>query len=142
MCIHRANFQLDESKFLSLREKEREIRSVIAHNTTEYNEIFGKHQPGGTVMVCRHKFAQYARKPSVDPRGLGRWCSWPFSCKPIHVTRIVVAYRPWLKDSLSATPPLYTIEGPANRPGVPIQFGHVKTNKGVEGTGRKDSPRD
>ena len=45
-------------------------------------------------MVCRHTFAQYARKPSVNPRGLGRWCSWPFSCNPIHVTRIVVTYRP------------------------------------------------
>ncbi len=67
---------------------------VTAHNTTEFDELFGKHQPGGTGMVCRHEFAQYARDPSVDPRGLGRWCSWPFYCDPIHVTRIVVAYRP------------------------------------------------
>ncbi len=74
--------------------EERKIRSVTAHNTTEYDKIFGKHQPGGTGLVCRHEYAQYARKPAVDPRGLGRWCSWPFSCNPIHVTRIVVANRP------------------------------------------------
>lgn len=76
------------------QEEERELRSVTAHNTTELDELFGKHQPGGTGLVCRHKFAQYKRKPSVDPRSLGRWCSWPFHCNPIHVTRIVVAYRP------------------------------------------------
>ncbi len=45
-------------------------------------------------MVCRQDFLQYARKPSADPRGLGRWCSWPFFCNPTHVTRIVVMYRP------------------------------------------------
>jgi hypothetical protein len=77
-----------------LQDEEHELRSVTAHNTTESDETFGKHQPGGTGMLCRHKFIQYARKPSVDPRGLGRWCSWPFYCNPNHVTRIVVAYRP------------------------------------------------
>ena len=77
-----------------LQDEERELRSVTAHNTTESNEAFGKHQPGGTGMICRHEFIQYARRPSVDPRGLGRWCSWPFYCNPTHVTRIVVAYRP------------------------------------------------
>jgi hypothetical protein len=107
-------------------EEERKIRSVTAHNTTEYDEIFGKHQPGGIGLVCRHEFAQYVRKPAVNPRGLGWWCLWPFSCNPIQVSRIVVSYRPCfskvkgLKDSLSTTPPLYTIEGPASRPGVPI----------------------
>lgn len=50
-------------------------------------------------MICRHEFIQYARKPSVDPRGLGRWCSWPFFCYPIHVTRIMVAYRPCNRKS-------------------------------------------
>ncbi len=79
---------------LWFQEEEHELRSVTAHNTTEFDEAFGKHQPRGTGMVCRHEFAQYARKPSVDPRGLGRWCSWPFYCNSIHVTRIVVAYRP------------------------------------------------
>jgi hypothetical protein len=74
--------------------EEREMRCITAHNTQEFNELFGKHQPGGTGMVCRHKFLQYARKPSLDPRGLGRWCAWPFFCNPSHVTRIVVAYRP------------------------------------------------
>ena len=54
-----------------LKDKERELRSVTAHNITESDETFGKHQPGGTGMICRHKFIQYARKPSVDPRGLG-----------------------------------------------------------------------
>ena len=44
-------------------------------------------------MVCQSKYLQYARKPSVDPRGLGRWCSWPFYCNPNHMSRIVVAYR-------------------------------------------------
>ncbi len=45
-------------------------------------------------MLCQHKFVQYARKPSVNPRGLGRWCSWRFYCNPTHVTRLVVAYQP------------------------------------------------
>jgi hypothetical protein len=35
-----------------------------------------------------------SKSPSIDPRGLGRWRSWPFSCNPKHVTKIVVAYRP------------------------------------------------
>ncbi len=45
-------------------------------------------------MLCRHEYLQYVRKPSVDPSGLGRWCSWPFFCNLMHFTRIVVAYRP------------------------------------------------
>jgi hypothetical protein len=45
-------------------------------------------------MLCRHKYLQYARKPTIDPRGLGRWCSWLFFCNSTHVTRIVVAYHP------------------------------------------------
>jgi hypothetical protein len=85
------------------QEEERELCSVTAHNTTKYDEVFGKHQPGGTGMVCRHEFAQYARKPSVDPRGLGRWCSWPFYCNPNHVTRIVVAYRPCAQKTKGLT---------------------------------------
>ncbi len=44
-------------------------------------------------MVCWHEFLQYARKPSNDFQGLGRWCSWPFYCNPTHTTRIVVTYR-------------------------------------------------
>jgi hypothetical protein len=74
--------------------EEREMRCFTAHNTQEFNEMFGRHQPGGTGMVCRHEFLQYARKPSTDFRGLGRWCSWPFFCNPTHVTRIVVTYCP------------------------------------------------
>ena len=77
-----------------LQDEERKLRSVTAHNTTKLDDTFGKHQPGGTGILCRHEFLQYARKPSVDPRGLGWWCSWPFYCNPTHVTRIVVAYRP------------------------------------------------
>ncbi len=76
------------------QEEERELHSVTAHNKREFDNIFGKHQPGGTGLVCRHKFLQYAKKPSIDPRGLGRWSSWLFSYNPKHVTRIVVAYRP------------------------------------------------
>jgi hypothetical protein len=56
-------------------EEEREMRCTTAHNTQEFDELLRKHQPGGTGMVCRHKFLQYARKLSADPRGLGRWCS-------------------------------------------------------------------
>jgi hypothetical protein len=74
--------------------EEREMKCIIAHNTQEFDELFGKHQPGDTGMVCRHEFLQYARKPSADPRGLGRWCAWPFFCNPSHLIRIVVAY--WL----------------------------------------------
>jgi hypothetical protein len=54
-----------------LNDEERVLRSVTSHNTTESDEAFGKHQPGGTGMICRHEFIQYARKPTVDPRGLG-----------------------------------------------------------------------
>jgi hypothetical protein len=72
------------------RHEEREVRSAMAHNL---HETTSRHQPGGTGMVCRHEFLQYAWKPSHDFRGLGRWCSWPFFCNPIHSTRIVVAYR-------------------------------------------------
>jgi hypothetical protein len=73
-------------------EEEWELRSVTAHNTTKFDDTFGKHQLGGTRMLCRHEFVQYARKPFVDPRGLGRWCSWPFYCNPAHMTRLMVAY--------------------------------------------------
>jgi hypothetical protein len=76
-----------------LHQEERETRSVTTHNTQDQGDILLKCQPGGTGMVCRSKYLQYARKPSVDPRGLGRWCSWPFYCNPSHVTQIVVAYR-------------------------------------------------
>ncbi len=74
--------------------EEREMHCITAHNTQEIDKLFGKHQPGGTGMVCRHEFLQYTRNPSADPRGLGRWCAWPFFCNPSHVTRIVVAYQP------------------------------------------------
>jgi hypothetical protein len=78
--------------------KKREMRCVMAHNIAKTDALFGKHQPEGTRMLCRHEYLQYARKPSGDPRGLGRWCSWPFFCwpffcNPMHVARIVVAYR-------------------------------------------------
>jgi hypothetical protein len=74
--------------------KERKMRCVMVHKVTETDALLGKHQPEGTGMLCRHKFLQYARKLSVDLRGLGRWCSWPFFCNPMLVTRIVVAYQP------------------------------------------------
>ena len=77
-----------------LQDEKRKLCLVTPHNTTESYETIDKHQPGGTGILCRHKFIQYARKPSVDPRGLGRWCAWPFYCNPTHVTKIVVAYRP------------------------------------------------
>jgi hypothetical protein len=74
--------------------KERETRCITAHNTEENIILFGKHQPGGTGMLCRNKYLQYAGKPTVDLRGLGRWCSWLFYCNPTHVTRIGITYRP------------------------------------------------
>ncbi len=76
------------------RNEERETRCVTVHNIEENDIVFGKHQPGGTRMLCRHEYLQYARNPSRDPRGLGRWCSWLFYCNPTHITWIVVAYRP------------------------------------------------
>ena len=63
---------------------DRENRSAAANNI---HETTTRHQPGGTGMVCRHEFLQYARKQ------LGRWCSWPIYCNPAHSTRIVVVYR-------------------------------------------------
>jgi hypothetical protein len=76
-----------------LQQEERETRSVMAHNRHEFDDIFSKHQPGDTGMMCWSKFLQYARKPLVDSRGLGCWCLWPFYCNLNHVTRIIVAYR-------------------------------------------------
>ena len=70
------------------------MRCTSAHNNQEFDKLFGRHQPGGIGMVCRHEFLQYARKPSANLRGLGRWCSWQFYCNPTHVTRIMVAYWP------------------------------------------------
>jgi hypothetical protein len=46
-------------------------RCIATHNTKEDNTLFGKHQPGGTGMLCRHKYLQYARWPTANPRGLG-----------------------------------------------------------------------
>ncbi len=56
-----------------LNQEERETRSMTAHNTQDQDDILLKHQPGSTGMVCRSKYLQYAQKPSVDPRGLGRF---------------------------------------------------------------------
>ena len=49
-----------------LHQEERETRSITAHNTHEKDAISSRHQPGGTGMICRSKFLQYARKASVD----------------------------------------------------------------------------
>jgi hypothetical protein len=76
-----------------LHQEERETRSITAHNTQEQDAVSSRHQPGGTVMICQSKFIQHACKASVDPRGLGHWCSWQFFCNPSHMSRIVVAYR-------------------------------------------------
>ncbi len=76
------------------REEKREMCCTTAHKTQEFDELFGRHQLGGVGMVCRHEFLQYARLPSADPRGLGRWYSWSFDCNPTHLTRILVAYQP------------------------------------------------
>ncbi len=35
-----------------LHQEERETRSVTAHNMQEQDDIFSKHQPRGTGMVC------------------------------------------------------------------------------------------
>ena len=58
-----------------LRNKTREVRSVTAHNKTEEHALFSKHQPGGTEIVVRHEFIQYAKTPEKNHRELGRWCS-------------------------------------------------------------------
>ncbi len=55
-----------------LYQEERETRSVTAHNTQEQGDIQSKHQSGGMGMVCQSEYLQIPRKPSVDPRGLGR----------------------------------------------------------------------
>jgi hypothetical protein len=41
-----------------LYQKERETQSITAHSTQEFDDIFSKHQPGGTGMVCWSKFFQ------------------------------------------------------------------------------------
>ena len=73
--------------------KDREVRLVTANNTMEENTMFSKYQPGGTGIIVRHECIQYAKKPSKDASGVGRWCSWPLYANLNHVTRIVVAYR-------------------------------------------------
>ncbi len=65
------------------RHEEREVRSAAAHNQ---HETATRHQPGGTGMVCRYKFLQYARRPFHDIQELGRWCLWPLYCNPTHST--------------------------------------------------------
>jgi hypothetical protein len=52
-------------------DKQHKTKCITAHNIKENNALFGKHQPGGTGMLCRSKYLQYARRPMVDPRGLG-----------------------------------------------------------------------
>jgi polyhydroxyalkanoate synthesis regulator phasin len=52
-------------------DKQRKTRCIMAHNIEENDALFGKHQPGGTGMLCRSEYLQYARRPTVDPRGLG-----------------------------------------------------------------------
>ena len=63
-------------------------------DTSESDSFLGKHKPGGTGLLCRHEFLQYARKPLTNSRGLGKWCSWLFLCNPNVLMRTVVAYRP------------------------------------------------
>ena len=43
------------------RHEDRELHLAAANNI---HETTTRHQPGGTGMVCRHEFIQYARKPS------------------------------------------------------------------------------
>jgi hypothetical protein len=52
-------------------DNKRKMRFIMAHNTKEDDTLFGKHQPGGTGMLCQHKYLQYAQRPTADPRGLG-----------------------------------------------------------------------
>ncbi len=47
-----------------LHQEERETRSITAHNTQEQDVVSSKPQPGGTGMICRSEFIQYARKAS------------------------------------------------------------------------------
>ncbi len=52
-------------------EEQHKTRCITAHNMEENNALFGKHQPGGTGMLRRSKYLQYAKRPMLDPRGLG-----------------------------------------------------------------------
>ena len=54
-----------------LTDKQHEKRCITAHNIKENNALFEKPQPGGKGMLCRSEYLQYARRPTVDPRGLG-----------------------------------------------------------------------
>jgi hypothetical protein len=36
-------------------EEEHDLRFVTLHNTQEVDQVFGRHQPGGTGMVCQHE---------------------------------------------------------------------------------------
>jgi hypothetical protein len=52
------------------QDKERETRCVTAQNTEENDILFGKHQPGGTGILCGNEYLQYTQNTLVDPRGL------------------------------------------------------------------------
>jgi len=71
------------------RNKERELRSAAAHN---HHAMSTRHQPGGTGIVCRHEFLQYAWNPPNNFQGVGRWYSWWLYCNPTHSTR---PHRSW-----------------------------------------------
>jgi hypothetical protein len=71
----------------SFTREEREMRCVTAHNVTETDALFGKHQPVGTGMLCRHKFRS-------RPKGSRMGVFMVFFCYPMHITKIVVAYHP------------------------------------------------
>jgi hypothetical protein len=49
----------------------RKTRCITVHNTKEDATLFGKHQPGGTGMLCQHEYLQYTQWPTANLRGLG-----------------------------------------------------------------------
>jgi hypothetical protein len=55
------NFNLTKVNSLAnlasqFQEEERELYSITNHNKREFDKVFGKHQPEGTGLVCRHEF--------------------------------------------------------------------------------------
>ena len=83
---------ISQLSFMVPRRTRSKIRNGTQHYQNKQQLLKTSARRNRNIML--HEFLQYARRPLIDERGLGRWCSWVFYSNPSHVTRIVVAYRP------------------------------------------------
>jgi hypothetical protein len=59
--------KVNSSKILEswFKEDERETRCIMAHNMEENDILIGKHQPGGTGMLCWHEYVVPGNKSGI-----------------------------------------------------------------------------